>query len=80
MQRLTALIKKQILKYMTNLMLTKELSNYDFWQLSRFGNIIPSIEATPDGELFETGIEELRRMSDWIEQQTEIQLSEPLNY
>lgn len=78
MQRLTALIKKQILKYMTNLMLTKELSNYDFWQLQKYGNIIPSINNTPDNEMYESGIAELDRISGYIETKSELQLEQNL--
>lgn len=52
------------------------LSPYDQWQLIRFGNIIPAIEETPDDELFESGIEQLERVAEWMESMAEAELME----
>lgn len=53
-----------------------ELTNYEQWQLEKYGNILPTPEATSDGELYESGIEELNRLADWMDYQTEPQLIE----
>lgn len=52
-----------------------EQTNYDLWQLERYGNILPTLEVTPDGDLFESGIEELNRMAAYIEQHAALELS-----
>lgn len=52
------------------------LTPYDQWQLSTYGNIIPTVEETPDDELFESGIEELNRLAEWMESMAEAELSE----
>lgn len=52
----------------------KELDNFERWQLEKYGNILPSGKTLPDAELFETGIEELNRLAEWIDMQAEKQL------
>ena len=37
---------------------TMENTNYENWQLEKYGNVIGTIESTPDGELYESGIED----------------------
>jgi hypothetical protein len=51
--------------------LLEELTNYGAWQMERYGNIIPGIESTPDGELMNSGLEELNRLAEWISLQSE---------
>jgi hypothetical protein len=50
------------------------MSNYDCWQLEKYGSILQEPVVLPDGELFETGIEELNRLAEWIEMQAEQKL------
>lgn len=52
------------------------LSPYDQWQINTYGNIIPTVEETPDDELFESGIEELERLAEWMESMAEAELME----
>lgn len=61
---------------MANLNQTPELTNYDQFQLEKYGNILPTPEATPEGDLFESGIEELNRLAEWTNAQAERQLYE----
>ena len=51
-------------------------TNYENWQLEKYGNVIGQIETTPDGELFESGIEELNWLAEWMNEQAERQLEE----
>lgn len=51
-------------------------TNYENWQLEKYGNVIGSIETTPDGDLFESGIDELNRLAEWMNEQAERQLEE----
>lgn len=55
---------------------TPELDNYQQFQLNKYGNILPTPQATPDGDLFESGIEELNRLAEWTNAQAEQQLYE----
>lgn len=52
------------------------LTPYDQFQLRVYGNIIPAVEETPDDELFESGIEELNRLAEWMESMAEAELLE----
>lgn len=52
-----------------------ELTNYESWQLEKYHNILPTVQCTPDGELFETGIAEIERLAEWMNMQAETQLS-----
>jgi hypothetical protein len=54
-----------------------EFTEYELFQLKRYGNIIPNRENTPDDEQYENGILELNRLADFIESQSETNL---LNY
>jgi len=51
-------------------------TNYENWQIEKYGNVIGSIETTPDGDLFESGIDELNRLAEWMNEQAERQLEE----
>ncbi len=51
-------------------------NNYENWQIEKYGNVIGSIETTPDGDLFESGIDELNRLAEWMNEQAERQLEE----
>ena len=57
----------------------QELTNYDMFQLEKYGNILPTPEATPEGDLFESSIEELNRLADWTNAQVESQMYEHEN-
>lgn len=57
-----------------------QLSPYERWQLEKYGNLLPTIDNTPDDELFESGIEELNRLSEWIESLTAVELSKDYEY
>lgn len=46
--------------------LSEELTNYEAWQIEKYGDVVPGIESTPDGELLNSGIEELHRLAEWI--------------
>ena len=54
----------------------KELTNFDQFQQNKYGNVLPMPEATPDGELYESGIDELNRIADWMNAQAEQQMFE----
>jgi hypothetical protein len=53
----------------------EEMSNYDQFQLEKYGDVLPSAESMPDGS-FEGGIDELNRLAEWIESQSEMELME----
>lgn len=61
---------------MPNVNQNPEQTNYDLWQIERYGDIIPEIQVTPEGDLFESGIEELNRMAEYMEMNAALQLSE----
>jgi hypothetical protein len=61
---------------MANLQQSEQLDNYQQWQLEHYGNVVPPIEVNPDGELFESGIEELNRMAEYMELNAALQLEE----
>ena len=52
-----------------------ELTNYEQWQLDRFGDILPEPIVLPSGDV-EGKNEELNRFSEWVELQAEQQLFE----
>lgn len=54
----------------------RELTNYEHFQLEKYGNIIGDITITPEGDLFESGMEELNRLAEWTNAQSEIQMME----
>lgn len=54
----------------------KQLTNYEQFQLEKYGNVLPTPEATPEGDLYESGLEELDRLSEWINAQSEAQMHE----
>ncbi len=45
-------------------------TNYDQWQVERYGNVIGSVETTPDGELIDSGIEEIERLAEYMNELT----------
>lgn len=51
-----------------------EQTNYETFQLEKYGNVVGSLETTPEGELFESGVDELNRLADYIERQSEKEL------
>ena len=49
--------------------MNNDLDNYQRWQLETFGNILPSV--VPESELFESGIDELNRLAEWIDKESD---------
>lgn len=43
------------------------------WQLDVYGDVLPTVEATPAGE-FENGEEEAQRFAEWCQLQSDIEL------
>lgn len=54
--------------------LIMNMTPYEQFQLERYGNILPDQSITPEAELYENGMEELERLSEWIEQMAELEL------
>lgn len=61
---------------MANVTPPRELTNYEHFQLEKYGNILPTPESTPEGDLYESGIEELNRLAEWTNAQAEQELYE----
>lgn len=57
----------------------KELSYYEEWQLSKYGNILPEVN-TPDPRVFESGSEEERRFSEWMQETAEYHMIKEAEY
>lgn len=51
------------------------MSNYDLWQMERFGDILPEPIVLPSGEI-EGSNEEINRSAEWVELQAELQLND----
>ena len=67
---------KSIIKVMsTKINQPEELTNYEQFQLERYGDILPSIEVMPDGAC-ENGIDDLRRFETWYELQSQLSMYE----
>lgn len=49
------------------------MTNYECWQIERYGDCLPEPEVTPSGEL-ESGVESMERFTEWMELQHELQL------
>jgi len=47
------------------------MTNYELWQLEKYGNVLPDVRDTPDEELENCGIEELNRITDYINEKTQ---------
>ena len=50
------------------------MTNYQMWQLEKYGNIAPLIQV--NGDVFENGVEEMERLAEWVEIQAERELHE----
>jgi len=59
---------------MAKVIQTRELTNYEQFQLNKYGNILPTPEATPEGDLYESGLEELDRLAEYMNMQAEQQM------
>jgi hypothetical protein len=46
--------------------LMEELTNYEAWQIEKYGNIVFAVESTPAGDLMNSGLEELNRLAEWV--------------
>jgi hypothetical protein len=51
----------------------EELTNFERWQLERYGNILPSPGVRFSGEEFENRNEQIEREAEWVEMQAERQ-------
>jgi hypothetical protein len=51
--------------------LLEELTNYDAWQMEKYGNVVSDIETTPEGQLINSGLDELSRMAEWVFRQVQ---------
>lgn len=47
------------------------MSNYEKFQMERYGNILPDVHNTPDDELEESGLAELDRIAEWMDAMAE---------
>ncbi len=56
---------------MTNIPNHRELTNYEAWQLEKYGNVEPLL-TNVQGEL-ELNEDELRRLEEWMELQAQLQ-------
>jgi hypothetical protein len=56
---------------MPNVEVNSNLTNYENWQLQVYGNVISPVGYTPESEMYESGLEELDRMAEWINSQAE---------
>lgn len=46
--------------------LMEELTNYEAWQIEKYGNVVFGAESTPAGDLINSGLEELSRLAEWV--------------
>ena len=53
--------------------MTTELDNYQEWQASRYGDILPEPIVTPGGDIWGTEAE-IQRKAEWCQLQHELQL------
>jgi hypothetical protein len=53
----------------------EEDTNYDQWQLEKYGNVLSQVEVTPDGSC-ENGEDELRRQQEWVSMHEELELQQ----
>lgn len=51
--------------------LLEELTNYDAWQMEKYGNVVSDIETTPEGQLINSSLDELSRMAEWVFRQVQ---------
>lgn len=54
-------------------------NSFEEFQLRRYGNVIPEGTNLPEEELFEAGIDQLGRLSEWIGEQADQQLEQQAN-
>mgnify|MGYP003523862183 FL=1 len=53
-----------------NLTELADLTNYEQWQLTRYGNILRTLHTLPDGSC-ENNEDEIRRQAEWVERQAD---------
>lgn len=49
------------------------MSNYELFQLDRYGDVLPPVEVMPSGEC-ENGEEERQRFQEWSQLQNDLQM------
>lgn len=59
---------------MANVEDSSQLTNYEVFQIERYGDILPSVSHTPESEMYESGIEELNRLSAYIDNHAELEI------
>jgi len=47
-----------------------ELTNYQSWQMEKYGNVVSEAESTSAAELMNSGLEELNRLAEWVSHQS----------
>lgn len=63
---------------MANIPKHRELTNYEQWQLEKYGNVLKDYSHGEDGTL-QANEDELRRLEEWVYQQEELQREEVEN-
>lgn len=53
-----------------NLTELAELTNYELWQIEKYGNILRTLHTLPDGSC-ENNEDEIRRQAEWVERQSD---------
>jgi len=48
--------------------------SFERWQQAKYGNVIAPIDATPEPELYESGMQELERLTEWVEKTAEVEM------
>ena len=53
-----------------------DYTNYELFQLEKYGNILPSVETSTGKEELENSFAEQSRQAEWVEMQHELSLCE----
>lgn len=53
--------------------MNNNLTPYQEWQMTTYGNVLPEVGQTKDEDLFESGLEELNRLAEWTESLAEME-------
>ena len=58
-----------------NLTELADLTNYELWQIEKYGNILRTLHTLPDGSC-ENNEDEIRRQAEWVERQADNELNQ----
>lgn len=61
---------------MANVANTTELTNYERWQIEKYGNVLPPTQKTLFTNSFNHEFDEMHRLEEWTRMQEERQLAE----